>query len=350
MNTTHTTYIRRICSCCWLLLLSIVINDGSAVARGSLFQPPKSPRDADEILLISTRGIGTACDSKSMQQGLECQKLVSNPTRTRWEKADWRRVLSPTDKRPTIIYVHGNRVGPGKDREQGLQIYRSLRAQGNLKESVRFVIWSWPATQIPGPIKDYVLKAKRTNPVAWQLAWLMDKMPVDTQISLVGYSYGSRVVSGAVHLLGGGALAKLKLTERTHPDRPPVRAALIAAAFDADWIQPGNFYGRSVAKFEQLVFTTNQLDPAMRFYHLSNGRGKMHALGKAGVYQPRALGELASRLRKVDFANAVGRSHDIVDYLAAREKMSMLWHQIMPSSQATVAYHPRPVRLDSLPQ
>jgi len=315
-----------------------------AATVGPLFDAPPQPtahdetvRDEpvqDEVLLISTRAIGTVCNSESMNCGLCCQRLVTDPTgQQTWKSMDWLGLLSPPDERPMVVYVHGNRIAAGQDRAQGMQVYRSLKSHRRANEPVRYIIWSWPADQISGLIKDYRVKARRTNPAAWQLAWLLDKLPLETQLSLVGYSYGTRVVSGAAHLLAGGRIGNLQLAERVHPQRPLVRAALLAAAYDADWIQPGNFYSRTLAQIERLVLATNKLDPVMRFYHLSNGRGKMHALGKSGVHQPSALGSAVSALQRIDFTREVGRSHALVDYLAADGKMRVIWRRLtMPEN------------------
>jgi len=339
-------------SCRWLARLLLIVALISCSTRAALattdqplFDAPPAVAVSDEILLVSTRMIGTDCNDQSMIRGLRCQHLVRGPrvsssvglgapqavtavNSEHWKTTDWRRLLSQQDRRQTILYVHGNRVATGKDRAQGLSIYHSFKAHGRTKGPVRFVIWSWPAEPIAGPIKDYVVKARRTNPAAWQLAWLLDKLPVETQLSLVGYSYGTRVVSGAAHLLAGGRLGNLRLDKRDHPQTPRVRAALLAAAYDADSFQPGKFYSQSLAQIERLVLTTNRLDPAMRFYHLSNGRGRMHALGKSGVHQPTALGVAARCVQPVDFTREVGRSHSLVDYLAAEAKMSNFWHEL----------------------
>ncbi len=325
---------------CALLYGSTACESPAVIAAQDnlLFAAPPKPIVRDEILLVSTRAIGTACDSGSMQRGLKCIRLSANSAGTStWEPADWRPLICSPSNLPTIVYVHGNRVAVGKDIAQGMQVYRSLRAHTQPAGPVRFVIWSWPSEPIPGPIKDYVVKAQRTNPAAWQLAWVLDKMPAKAEISLVGYSYGSRVVSGAAHLLAGGRLGPLVLTKRTHSRRLPVRAALLAAAYDSDWLQPQRFYGRAMAEFDRLIIATNELDPAMRFYHFSNGRGRKHALGKSGVYQPATLGEAQQRLRCIDFTHSVRRSHSLVDYLSAEGRMGMLWQQLLMPPQPLLA-------------
>src|SRR5690606_32297914 len=147
---------------------------------------------------------------------------------------------------PTVVYIHGNRVENGEDKPHGLWFHRSLAARTPSDGPMRFVIWSWPSSQIRGVVNDYQVKAARTKQVGWQLAWAVDRLPPETPLALVGYSYGARVVTGTLHLLAGGSLGELSLPERAHWSRPPIRAALIAAAVDAQWIRPGGYHGRAL--------------------------------------------------------------------------------------------------------
>ncbi|MCH8840330.1 MAG: hypothetical protein IH831_06565 [Planctomycetes bacterium] len=231
------------------LLLCALIGVGPTPARAEeLFDPPAPSAMADEILMMSTRAVGTVCDGKRLSEKLRCQRYeIGDDGCPHWKCMDWRDALQPASpvrkpasplRKPaspvrTVVYVHGNRIEPGEDRYRGMLIYRSLVAQGRPSQPIRFIIWSWPASTIPGPIKDMRLKAARTCPVGWQLAWFIDQLPEETPVSLIGYSYGARVASGALHVLGGGRLNGLQLTERLHPQRPPIRVAMIAAAFDA---------------------------------------------------------------------------------------------------------------------
>lgn len=211
-----------------------------------------------------------------------------------------------------------------------MKVYHSLRAQGQPEVPIRYIIWSWPSSTIPGPVKDYQVKASRTRPAGWQLAWFLNQLPKETNVSVIGYSYGARIASGAMHLLAGGQLGNLKLNTRPAEQQPSFRLALVAAAFDADWIQPGHYHGRAVSQVERLVLVTNHLDPAMRFFHLSNGRGRVDALGKAGMPNPKSLGILTKRIQPINMSHAVGRSHFLTDYLAATSKMRLVWRNLLP--------------------
>ncbi len=298
-----------------------------------LFSEPPASGGSDEIFLLNTRRVGTACNDRAMSSRLQCEQLVTAPQhQSRWISRDWRELVSDSNShRPTVVYIHGNRIERGKDRSQGMQIYRSLTRHGNSNQPIRFIIWSWPSGAISGPFKDYKVKANRTQPAAWQLAWFLDQLPAQTQISVLGYSYGARIASGAMHVLGGGALGSLKLQQRIHPQRESFRVALLAAAFDAHWIQPGHFYGRALSQVERMVIATNQMDPIMRFYHLSNGRGRVHALGKSGVSQLQSLGSARLFVRTIDFTRSVGRNHSLVNYLAVSGKMKAIWRELLAS-------------------
>ncbi|MBD15249.1 MAG: hypothetical protein CMJ72_08815 [Planctomycetaceae bacterium] len=306
------------------------LEQNTAVATEPLFTVPNLSANTDEIFLISTREVGTSVDSQRLQQGLRCHRFVGNSSgQTMWQKTDWRNLLvDPIADRTTVFYVHGNRVAPGKDLLDGLEVYRSLKLHGKTNGPVRFIIWSWPSTPIPRPFKDFRLKATLTHPVAWQFAWLLQQFPAKTKLSLVGYSYGARIVSGALHLLQGGQLGKLKMNTPSNEEPSQYRAALIAAAYDESWIEPGNYYGRAIQQIERMIISSNKQDPAMRFYHLSNGRGRIHALGRQGITHLSSLGASADRIRHVDFSEHVGRSHSLMDYLAADIKMQIIWQQL----------------------
>jgi hypothetical protein len=284
---------------------------------------------ADRIYLISTRSIGTHCDCSYMSSGLRCEELVHDDHgAARWYTVHWHDVAAElAEPLTTVVYIHGNRVDPGADKSHGLELYRSLSACNTGGSPIRFIIWSWPSSKVPGIVKDYQVKAARTKPVAWQLAWALDQMPVETPLTLVGHSYGGRVVTGALHLLAGGPLGDLQLAERIHPDRPPVRAALLAAAVDAAWIRPGGYHGRALEQVDQLLLVNNHLDPAMRFYHLAfEGRGR--PLGYDGIGRS-SLGEFAGRIRSIDVTPAVGRRHALEDYLTHSRRIADELQQVV---------------------
>jgi hypothetical protein len=282
----------------------------------------------DRILLISTRAIGTRCTGAAMTELRYEQYVPSYEGRDAWRPmAPAEAAVELTRPRPTIVYVHGNRVASGVDKTTGLAVYRLLKGREHPATPIRYIIWSWPSTRIPGPLRDYEVKAARTRPAGWQLAWALDRLPPETPLALVGYSYGARVVTGALHLLAGGNLNDLKLVERAHPQRPPIRTALVAAAEDANWLRPGGYHGHAMEQVERLLLINNQRDPAMRFYRLSPvGQGR--ALGFDGLSSSGGWGQFASRVHSVDVSDNVGRHHALVEYLTAAGPMGRALEQV----------------------
>ncbi len=331
MNEHDNSLIYSLRKCRSLLTASVLLLLARVATAESPLAPPPEPAVADEILLISTREMGTTCDPKRMECELVCRRLTfaadGLPT---WVSFDWHELQTPSaTNRKTVIYVHGNRVELGNDAAEGMAVYDSLVRASRNREPLRYIIWSWPSEQIPGLIKDYKVKAKRTNEVAWQLAWFVDQLPAEMPLALMGYSYGARTVSGTMHLLGGGHLDQLRFTSRQHPSRPPARIALVAAAFDADWVIPGEVHERALSQMERMVVVTNRLDPAMRFFRLSTRHSRVDAMGLAGVADRDKLGTASNRIQHIDVTAEVGRSHVIYDYLADEPKMCRMWRQLL---------------------
>lgn len=279
----------------------------------------------DQIFLINTRAVGTRCERDAMCSGLVCETHAGARGATGWDSLSWEQLAAELAKpTPTIIYIHGNRVDCGYSKSHGLAMYRSIANRRQGEGPIRFIIWSWPSSQIRGQVRDYQVKAARTKQVGWQLAWAIDQLPAETPVAVIGYSYGARVASGALHLLAGGRLGSLELNDRLHPNRPPVRAAFVAAALDANWIRPGGYHGRALEQVDELLLVNNHLDPAMRFYHLAMESGA-RPLGYGG---PRGLGQFASRVRSVDVTSAVGRHHAIEEYLASSSRVTRVLEQV----------------------
>ncbi|QDS98105.1 hypothetical protein [Adhaeretor mobilis] len=297
----------------------------------------------DQIFLVSTRGIGTKCSSKAMQEGLRCEQLTRDTDgELRWHASHWNKITD--DSTPTVIYVHGNRIPSGIDKPHGLQVYTTL-CRSQATTPLRFIIWSWPSEQIRGQLKDYQVKAARTRPVGWQLAWAVDQLSAETPVGIVGYSYGARVATGTLHLLAGGSLNGLKLTQRRHPQRAPIPTVLIAAATNQSWLSPRGYHGRAGRMMDSLMLVNNRHDPAMKFYALGIGQRGARALGYEGI-AARSLTKINGKFRSYDATKGVGRDHSLHKYLAAVPQIAMLKQQVasqqVVSNTASATYKQSP--------
>lgn len=305
--------------------------DAGAIVSGNASCPGQHAthvRAQDELVLIDSRPLGCTTDDQRLAEGLVARRYdpVGQSHGREWVDIDWREVVAWNDPGvATIFYVHGNQIAPRDAYSRGLYVYRKLVRCAGDDRSIRFIIWSWPATQIKGMLRDYRIKAERTRPVGYQLAWLVNQMPADMPIGFLGYSYGARVESGAAHLLAGGSLGGLRLANPPAADRPTEHVYL-APAFEEGWLSPRRFHGKAMEQIDRLLSTVNPKDPAMKFYPLLGKSIRERAMGFDG---PKGLPRsFASRVRLLNVTASVGRSHDLCDYVQAPGLMAMAWRRL----------------------
>lgn len=282
-------------------------------------------RPGDRVLLVSTRPVGCSTDAERLASGVYSAELVDG----HWNESPLEASLASLDPTtPVVFYVHGNRIPAADARRRGRDVYRRLTRCARDERPIQFVIFSWCSDRVAGVLNDPRVKAARTRPVGWQLAWLLDRMPAGSRVGVLGYSYGARVTSGAAHLLAGGSLSGL-----SYGGRGPVhmRAVFMAAAYDACWNAPRSYHGQALDRLDTLLTTINPRDPAMKYFKWVPTTSDPPALGGVG---PKGLNPWqASRVRLKHVASSVGRSHDLYDYLSAPGLMSSAWRRLTFADQ-----------------
>jgi hypothetical protein len=241
-------------------------------------------RRQDEIVVVSTRAVCGTCDPQSLRTGITVERyaMKDDVGYRCWQPSDFESFLAFDPTVPTVIFVHGNQIDPRWAKLEGLELYRRMINCAGDGPPMRLVILSWPSSTISGGLlRNVRVKAARTDSVGCQLAWLVDQMPTETQVTLVGFSLGARVITGGLHILAGGSLGHLSLTERVEPDRAPMNAVLMAAALHSNWLGEGQYHGLAMTQVSQMLLINNRRDPAMRFYHIAFP-GRPKALGYCG--------------------------------------------------------------------
>jgi hypothetical protein len=295
-------------------------------------------RRQDEIVVVNVRGLCGSCDPASMRAGVEIENyaICDEIGQRRWQRADLESFLAYDSTVPTIIFVHGNRITPSDARQQGFDVYRRIMQYGASGPPVRFVIFSWPSAQVGRLLRDVRVKAARTGPAGCQLAWLVDQMPAEAPISLVGFSFGARIITGGLHLLGGGSLGYLALSERAHPDRTPMNVFLISATMHAHWLGDGQYHGLAMTQVNRMFLVNNCRDPAMRYYHLAfNGRPQAMGLRGPTYISPAERSKIMSR----DVSRYVSR-HLLDQYLCVPGLPGQMWEYAIgmaPVGEAQIA-------------
>ncbi len=263
------------------------------------------PRTQDEIWCVSTRGLGCPDCKSAPQLGVwrhDCDAC-------RWNSSTLAEFLASSDPAiPTVFWIHGNRLDAGYVRSQGLSIYHQLTRGVSGEFPIRFVIFSWPADPTKGLLEDARRKAARTNTDGYYLAWLVNQIDPKVPVSFIGHSFGARIATGALHLLGDGVLTGRSLPEPAK-ERDSLQAVLLAAAVDNDWLAMGRPHGEALDAADEMLAFNNHCDMALKRYPKINCT---QALGYTGAYGP--LGDNGSKLRQLDVCCTIGKSHGWESY------------------------------------
>ena len=286
-------------------------------------------RPQDQLWAVSTRKLGCGCEPAQepawsvwrYDHGLKQWQLAKTADFYETDSAD---VV-------TTFFIHGNRIGHSQAFSDGLDNYFQLVGKSDDEPPVRYVIWSWPSAQIKGPLKDIRSKAWRTDTDGYYLARFLAGMKPEVRTGLVGFSYGARIITGALHLLGGGTLAGQLIPAG---ERPPIRVALWAAGLHDHWLLPGHYHGQALAMADRWLITYNLCDPALSRYQWIEKCGNPVALGYSGVYGRNLLPkELNDRIEEMNVSCLVGGTHDTPPYIFSlpiqdRTRPYVLWHDL----------------------
>ncbi len=222
----------------------------------------------------------------------------------RWQRKDAAAFAETLSKDvPLVIYVPGYTTTMDDLVSIGMCM---VRAYGPGR-TARTVFWNWPSERVTGGLgndirgKIYVAQAN-----AEYLAKFLKSLPADTKVSLVAFSFGTRVACDAVENL------KDSMPENLH-----VRMVLMGAA--TDYAALGEKYRNAdVPKIaEKILVLYNPDDRALHFYpRLYGGRGGPEALGKCGPPRNLILPEFRDRVEGVNVNPYVGPKHQTILHLS----------------------------------
>lgn len=264
----------------------------------------------DELWFVSSRG---ARDESEGPTGLGVWKYDGAGN---WSSSSLDALATADPSRPVCFHVHGNRVAYGQSNYGGWRYYTTLTDGCAERQPLRFIIFSWPSDRICGSQRDDVrTKAVVAERHAYFLADVVRRLPAKCRISMIGYSYGARLIGGALHLLGGGELCGRRLAERAEHEPRRIRALLMAAAMDSGSFLPGCTFDAAPTQIDRVLVCRNTADKVMKWYPLlyhfmlRPQRG-VQAAGYAGIAGSRSVPELADRVECVDVSCLVGNVHE----------------------------------------
>jgi hypothetical protein len=277
---------------------------------------PRCDRPFDQIWVISTRGLGGCGNIQSPPNFVVQRRTVHGA----WAMSSIDEFMVTADPRiPIGFAMHGNRVNSSQAIRQGMMAYRQFTAKVPVSQPVRFVIWSWPSDRIHGILKDVRAKAARTTTDGKYLGWTLHQLDPQTPVSLIGFSFGARIATGALHVVAGGSLDGFSLAPAKTP-RTPIRAALAVAAVHNFWLDEGQYHGRALEIVDSMLLINNSCDMALKRYRFLDRSRTAAALGYTG---PAGWSPHYGKIRVVDACRDVGKAHDWDRYLTSARYTSL---------------------------
>jgi hypothetical protein len=280
-----------------------------ALAATASAAPACCAARADELWFINTRGVACgALNASSTDHWTAHRAMPGGP----WQRASVADLWAQSgDGRVNAFYVHGNRINTQWAMRNGTTAYQALvRPLPTAPPPIRFIIWSWPSDRIGRPLRDARYKAEVADGECFKLGWFLGQMQPTSQVGLVGFSYGARIITGASHLLAGGQLFG-RVVGRVH--QPALRSVLWAAALHDYWLNPGQLHGRALYANQGMLNLYNPCDRVLRRYAALDRSARAQSLGFTGV--PAGwLGAGAQRFAQRNVCCHVGNRHDMEPY------------------------------------
>ena len=245
-------------------------------------------------------------------------------TQLGWQTEDLQNALID-DGKLVILYVHGNFMERNNALDRVLILNNYLRERSS--KPYRLIMLSWPSTREPHPLRDVYENAESAESQALLVAWLLERLSRHADVSLLGFSFGSRAVTGGLHLAAGGTIPGFRYQSNLPREilESRYRVALVAPALDRDWLATLGRHSRSLETVSGLVNLYNSKDPILRRFRFIDRLSRPVAAGFAGfiglpglesVSNPRATMPLvnSSKIRQFDCGSAVGTTHSEKSY------------------------------------
>lgn len=217
---------------------------------------------------------------------------------------------------PIAVLIPGAPATLYDTKRIGKQIYDRFMEYLPADAPIRFVIWTWPTEKsYRMRLRDMRVKASIAESQGFYLAHFIDAQAADVPVGLLGYSFGARMTTASLHLLGGGRIQGCRSFQTKRPAGAGVQAVLTAGALDDWWLCEDGRHCRALEYADRILNTYNRCDPLLTKYHLLYGlRRGPSAIGLVGS-PTNCFGENGSKFEQVNVTRWIGSSHEPQAYL-----------------------------------
>jgi alpha/beta superfamily hydrolase len=256
---------------------------------------------------VSQAGDTWFADTRSATTGLEhlSVKKIDNGNQAIpvWHSASLEEFLeTQIPQKPLVIVVHGNWMTSTEAKKYGIAFDRLTEKFGDH----RLLIWSWPSEQISCGIrirKDVLTKAQRAHDQATYLVSFLQKLKPNSNVSLIGFSFGAKLVCNTLQTLSDVKEFRNELM---------IRSVLLAGALDCASFTPNEQYNQALSATEKMLIHVNPDDETLCFYPLLVRIGGPQAIGKKGVSLNGVSEEFRQKIKSVNVARQLGTEHAFI--------------------------------------
>lgn len=258
-------------------------------------------------------------------------------------------VSSLNPDQPVCFVVHGSYNWWRDVLTESKRIHRWIHSAAT-ESPVQVVFFTWPSDgNMPYvfPI-DIARLGRKASLHSVYLANLVAQLPPEQPVCLLGHSHGARSAVAAMHLLGGGSVEDGQSLPPGYATPTHLRAVLIAAAIDHNWMNPGQRYDKALLPAEHVLLLRNSRDATLAIYPLRKGYSE-RAIGKDGLGRDDrfAIDEMGKKVVELDAAAFAGSNHSFADYhehpeLASAMKPYVYFSDDRAETMPTAPYEPAP--------
>lgn len=209
---------------------------------------------------------------------------------------------------PTMFFVHGYGLGAPA---AALSTARYARKISRCAKKFRVVTWAWGSRHnwLETPWENVQDKSWKSEAQGYYLAHTLGRLCPDTQVALVGHSFGCRAVCASLQGLGSGTVCRTPLEGKSRPTNHPYEAMLIAAGIESCSLAPGDRYCLALSQVSRMTITTNPRDRVLNILALVTGNPDVMGLTGPGM----------SRIPLEEAAKV--QVHEVSDYLWGTHRM-----------------------------
>ncbi|MGL4594700.1 MAG: alpha/beta hydrolase [Thermoguttaceae bacterium] len=211
---------------------------------------------------------------------------------------------------PLVIIIHGNWMKLSDAKVHGIKFHQLAKDRGDF----RLLVWSWPSERELRNIReDAKLKASRADVQARFLAEFLRRLPVQSKVSLIGFSFGAKLASETLQLIAKTAEVSSEdsvLVEHGNIGHSlRLRTVLLGAAMDQQSLGIGHQYGLALSATEKMLIHVNNEDKTLCYYPLLVGLRGPQAIGKKGVSLAGMPQNYRNKIKSVNANPVLGNQH-----------------------------------------